>query len=281
MPGCAPSACTRKRGSPLIEWQAPAIVLDARPYGEGGAVAVVLTEAHGRHGGMVHGGTSRGQAAVWQAGNLIEARWRARLADQLGNLSGEMVHATAALAMEDPLALALLSAACAVAGEALPEREPHPRLFRGLLPILARLGAQPVATPELLPDYIHWELMLLTDLGYGLDLSRCAQTGVSEGLTHVSPRTGRAVCAAVAEPYRDRLLPLPAFLRDAEAASRPEDWAAGLRLTGHFLARDAFGTRHRPVPAAREMLYDRVSALAAPGELPGEPPEVPPDEVSA
>ncbi|WP_265547934.1 DNA repair protein RecO [Roseomonas mucosa] len=262
-----------------MEWQAPAIVLDARPYGEGGAVAVVLTEAQGRHGGMVHGGASRGQAAVWQAGNLIEARWRARLADQLGSLGGELVHPTAALALEDPLALALLSAACAVAGEALPEREAHPRLFRGLLPILARLGTQEAtATPGLLPDYIRWELLLLTDLGYGLDLSRCAQTGATEGLTHVSPRTGRAVCAEVAEPYRDRLLPLPAFLRDEQAASGPEDWAAGLRLTGHFLARDAFGTRHRPVPAAREMLYDRVSALAAPPEP---LPEVPPDDVSA
>ena len=97
-------------------------------------MAVVLTEAQGRHGGMVHGGASRGQAAVWQAGNLIEARWRARLADQLGSLGGELVHPTAALALEDPLALALLSAACAVAGEALPEREAHPRLFRGYCP---------------------------------------------------------------------------------------------------------------------------------------------------
>ena len=122
-----------------MEWQAPAVVLDARPLGESGAVVSLLTEAHGRHAGLAKGGASRAQAPVWQRGNLVEARWVARLSDQLGALTGELVHPAAALAMEDPLALALLSAACAVAEAALPERQPHPRCFHGLVSLIARL----------------------------------------------------------------------------------------------------------------------------------------------
>ncbi|UFN50778.1 DNA repair protein RecO [Roseomonas sp. OT10] len=242
----------------MEEWQAPAIILDARPYGEGGAIVTVLTEVQGRHAGLVRGGASRANAATWQTGNLVEARWVARLAEQLGNLSGELVHPTAALALEDRLALALLSSACAVAAEALPEREPHPRVFRALLPILAHLGE---GAEAVMADYLRWEVLLLAELGYGLDLSACAVTGAREGLAAVSPRSGRAVCAEAAAPYAGRLLPLPRFLLDPADPGDAAAWAEGLRLTGHFLARDAFGARHRPVPAAREMLYDRVAAL--------------------
>jgi len=247
-----------------MEWHAPAIVLSARPHGESGAVVSLLTEAQGRHAGLVRGGASRGQAATWQAGNLVEARWVARLAEQLGALSGELVHPAAALAMEDPLALALLSAACAVAEGALPEREAHPGVFRGLLALVVRLrdGAAPV-----LADYVRWEAALLAELGYGLDLARCAVTGAAEGLAFVSPRTGRAVTAAAAGTYRERLLPLPGFLLApgpdrAGRGAGPADWAAGLRLTGHFLARDAFGQFGRPLPVPRLLLADRVAALA-------------------
>jgi len=242
-----------------VEWQAPAVVLDARPLGESGAVVTLLTEAHGRHAGLAKGGASRAQAAVWQRGNLVEARWVARLAEQLGALSGDMVHPAAALAMEDPLGLALLSAACAVAEGALPEREPHPRCFQGLVSIIARLGH---GAPPLLADYVRWEAELLGDLGYGLDLTRCAATGAAEDLTWVSPRTGRAVSAAAGEPWRDRLLPLPRFLLGQSAGEGPADWLAGLRLTGHFLARDVFGDRPGGPPPARAMLLDRVATLA-------------------
>ncbi|SHJ35295.1 DNA replication and repair protein RecO [Roseomonas rosea] len=241
-----------------MEWTAPAIVLESRPLGEGGAIVTLLTEEHGRHAGLVKGGASRSQAATWLPGNLVEVRWMARLADQLGALSGELVHPAAALAMEDPMALALLSSACAVAAEALPEREAHPAVFRGLLPVIAHLqrGAE-----EVIPDYIHWELLLLAELGYGLDLSRCAMTGDTADLTHVSPKSGRAVRADIAAPYGDRMLRLPPFLRKPSLPSGPRDWSDALRLTGHFLSRDAFGARHRPLPAAREALADRVAAL--------------------
>ncbi|WP_338663005.1 DNA repair protein RecO [Pararoseomonas sp. SCSIO 73927] len=242
-----------------MEWTAPAIVLDSRPLGEGGAVVTLLTEAQGRHAGLVKGGASRTQVATWLPGNLVEARWVARLSDQLGHLSGELVHPTAALAMEDPLALALLSSACAVALEALPEREAHPAAFRALLPIVAHLQS---GAAEIIPDYARWELLLLAELGYGLDLSRCAMTGDAQDLTHVSPKSGRAVRSDIAAPYGDRMLPLPPFLRKPALPSGPKDWSDALRLTGHFLERDAFGAHHRPMPAARHALADRVAALA-------------------
>jgi DNA repair protein RecO (recombination protein O) len=207
---------------------------------------------------LARGGGARGHAAVWQPGNLVQARWVARLADQLGSLAAELVHPAAALAMDDPLGLAMLSSACAVVEGALPEREPHPRVFEGLLHLIAHLqqGA------SMLTDLIRWEAVLLADLGYGLDLTSCAVTGETAGLAFVSPRTGRAVTVAAAGTWTSRLLPLPAFLVGGEEAT-PRDWCDGLRLTGHFLERDAFGYHHRPLPAARRMLYDRVAALAA------------------
>ncbi len=243
-----------------MEWDAPAIVLAARPYGEGDALATVLTAEHGAHRGLARGGASRSKAGIWQAGNLVQARWVARLSDQLGAFTAELVHPGAALAMDDALALAVLSSACAVAEGALSEREPHPAVFAGLLRLITRLSAG----PAVLSDVIVWELELLRGLGYGLDLGRCAVSGETGGLAWVSPRSGRAVSEAAAGPWKDRLLPLPGFLTGGEAG--PADWLAGLALTGHFLARDAFGAQHRPLPAARDRLADRVAAMISAGE---------------
>ncbi len=249
-----------------MDWDAPAIVLDARPFGEGDAIATVMTEEHGLHRGLARGGGSRAQAGLWQPGNLSQVRWVARLSDQLGSFSAEMIHAGAAFVLDDPLALAMLSAVCAVAEGALPEREPHPRVFHGLVHLLARLphGA------AMLNDMVLWETALLADLGYGLDLASCALTGETSGLAFVSPRTGRAVTDAAAGIWKPRLLRLPNFLVASDTAkpagtntADATDWRDGLALTGHFLARDAFGARHRPLPRARQMLYDRVAALAA------------------
>jgi DNA repair protein RecO (recombination protein O) len=244
-----------------MEWDAPAIVLDARPYGEGDAIATVMTAEHGTHRGLARGGSARSNTATWQPGNLVQVRWVARLADQLGSFSAELVHPGAALAMDDPLALAMLSAACAVAEGSLPEREPHPRVFEGLLHLIAHLSQG----TAMLTDLIRWEAVLLADLGYGLDVTSCAVTGETAGLAFVSPKTGRAVTAAGAGVWASRLLRLPAFMVGGNEAA-PADWRDGLRLTGHFLERDAFGHHHRPLPAARQMLYDRVAALAAESE---------------
>ncbi|MGE0221677.1 MAG: DNA repair protein RecO [Acetobacteraceae bacterium] len=244
-----------------MEWDAPAIVLEARPYGEGDAVATVMTEEHGLHRGLARGGASRRHAALWQTGNFVQVRWVARLADQLGTFTGELIHPNAAHVMHDPLALAMLRSACAVAEDALPEREPHPRVFHALLTLIAHTPLGEAA----LADLVRWETLLLADLGYGLDLGACAITGATQDLAYVSPRTGRAVTEAGAGIWAHRLLPLPPFLTGAAAASAA-DWRDGLRLTGHFLARDAFGHRHRPLPQARQMLYDRVAALAEESE---------------
>jgi DNA repair protein RecO (recombination protein O) len=243
-----------------MDWQAPAVVLEARPYGEGDLVASVLTEGLGLCRGLARGGAARGRASLWQPGNLVEARWVARLADQLGSLTAELVHPGAALAMEDPLALAILAAACAVAAGGLPEREAHPRVFQGLVRLIAGLSQ---GTPRL-AELVRWEAALLADLGYGLDLSSCAVSGAAEGLAYVSPRTGRAVTEDAAGIWRDRLLRLPGFLLHSEAEGTEADWRDGLRLTGHFLAREAFGSHHKPLPPARQILYDRVAALETP-----------------
>jgi DNA repair protein RecO (recombination protein O) len=243
-----------------MDWEAAAVILDLRPYGEGDAVATVMTAEHGAHRGLARGAQSRTRTAVWQVGNLVTARWVARLSEQLGSLSAELVHPAAALAMDDALSLAILSSACAVAEGALPEREAHPRVFEGLVGLIAHLQQGPAA----LSDYVRWELLLLSDLGYGLDLSACAVTGSADSLAFVSPRTGRAVSEAGAGLWRERLLPLPAFLADGDDSAGPAEWGSGLFLTGHFLARDAFGYQHRPLPAARTMLRDRVERMARP-----------------
>jgi len=248
-----------------MEWEAPAVVLEARAYGEADAIVAVMTEEHGLHRGLARGGSSRGQAAVWQPANFVQVRWVARLSDQLGNFSGEVIHANAAHVMHDPLALAMLTSVCAVAADALPEREPQPAVFAALLHLIARL---PLAG-QAMPDLIKWEAELLAGLGFGLDLSSCAVTGATTGLAYVSPRTGRAVTRDAAGVWTSRLLRLPAFLTapsDATPQATPADWRDGLRLTGHFLARDAFGHRHRPLPQARTMLYDRVATLAQESE---------------
>ncbi len=244
--------------SPAMEWDAPAIILDARPYNEGDVIATVMTADHGLHRGLAKGGAARANAALWQAGNFAQVRWTARLADQLGAFRAELIHANAAQVLDDPLALAMLSAVCATAEGALPEREPHPAVFAGLLRLIAHipLGA------TMLPELIAWETTLLMELGYGLDLTRCAVTGATSGLAYVSPRSGRAVTAEAGEPYKDKLLKLPGFMVGGNIATA-QDHSDGLRLTGHFLARDAFGHRHRPLPQARVMLYDRVATLAA------------------
>ncbi|GAC1337860.1 MAG: DNA repair protein RecO [Acetobacteraceae bacterium] len=239
-----------------MEWEAPAVVLDSRPYGEGDALVTVLTAEHGASRGLARGGGGRTQASLWQKGNLVQARWVARLADQLGSLTAELVHPGAALAMDDPIGLAMLASCCAVAEGALPEREAHQRVFAGLVALIAGLSA----AAEALPDLIRWEAVLLAELGYGLDLAACAVTGTTEDLAFVSPRSGRAVSRAAAGVWESRMLVLPGFLAGA-AASGPAEWRDGLKLTGHFLARDAFGHQHRPLPAARHLLYDRVLGL--------------------
>ncbi len=229
------------------------MVLEVAPYGEGDALVTLLTAGQGAWRGLVKGGNSRNRIALWQPGNIIAAHWAARLPEQLGSFSGEMVHPAAALAMDDRLHLAILNAACALAAGALPEREPHREAFAGLARLLAGINIQ--GTP--LPALVLWELDLLRDLGFGLDFSTSAVAGDNDRLAFVSPRTGRAVSLSAAGDWAGRLLRLPPFLLDGGEPTET-DCLDGLKLTGHFLARDVFGARHRPLPPARERLYDLI-----------------------
>jgi DNA repair protein RecO (recombination protein O) len=240
-----------------MEWTDEAIVLAVRPHGEGAAIAQLLTHERGRHAGLVHGGAGRSKRATVEVGNRVHATWRARLDEHLGTLALEATRFHAAALLDDPLRLAALASACAVAEGALPEREPHPALFTGTCALLGLLETAPVAVWP--AAYVRWELGLLGELGYGLDLSRCAATGTTEELVWVSPRTGRAVSRAAGEPYRDKLLALPGFLVNREAGDPADEIAAGLALTGHFLAAQVYAPFNRPPPPARDRLVARLT----------------------
>lgn len=234
-----------------MEWDEPAVVLEVAPYGEGDALVTLLTAGQGAWRGLVRGGAGRGKSGLWQPGNVVAARWAARLAEQLGHFTAEMVHPAAALAMDDRLNLAILNAACALAAGALPEREPQPVVFAGLTRLLAGIDIAGLALPAL----VQWELVLLRELGFGLDFSARAVAGDNDRLAYVSPKTGRALSLSAAGEWAPRLLKLPAFLLD-DVAGAQADCLDGLRLTGHFMARDLFGARHKPLPPARERLYE-------------------------
>jgi DNA repair protein RecO (recombination protein O) len=255
----------------MIEWSDDGIVLSARRHGESAAIVSLLTRAHGRHAGIVLGGAGRRARGVYEPGNRVAATWRARLSEHLGHYACELAESRAAALLDDALRLAALTSATAILDAALPEREPHERLFDSLDDLVARLCDPPTSWPAL---YVRFELDLLTELGFGLDLSRCAATGQLDDLAYVSPKTGRAVSTTAAEPYRDRLLPLPPFLTrpatDSPAVSAG-DILAGLELTGFFLERHVFGQnngaadRNDAGPAARARLVARFrrSSLAA------------------
>jgi DNA repair protein RecO (recombination protein O) len=234
-----------------------AIVLSARRHGEANAVLSVLTREHGRHLGLVKGGTSRRQRPMLEIGNHLKVTWRARLEEQLGNFTAEPVGAVSAVLLDDPLKLAGLSAACAVADVVLPEREPHEDVNQATATLITAITGDDPNWPA---DYVRWELALLTALGFGLDLSNCAVTGDTEDLAFVSPKTGRAVSRAGGQGYVDRLLPLPDFLLRNSTPDR-SDLLAGLRLTGYFLDRHVL---HGPITdkrwEARSRFIDRLAA---------------------
>ncbi|OAN58046.1 DNA repair protein RecO [Magnetospirillum moscoviense] len=235
----------------MMDWDDDAIVLSARRHGENAAVIHVLTGAHGRHPGLVPGGMGRANRGSLQPGNRVRVAWQGRLAEQLGRFRVELVRADAALHLADPDRLAALSAACAVAEAALPERQPLPAAHAALTALLDALESDAWATVM-----VHWELALLRALGFGLDLSACAVSGTSEDLAYVSPKSGRAVSRAAGQDWQDRLLELPAFLVAGGIGSAP-DVALGLKLTGFFLERHVLAPQRRPMPAARLRLVDR------------------------
>jgi DNA repair protein RecO (recombination protein O) len=237
-----------------MQWIDDAILLSARAHGETALLVTLLTREHGRHAGLVQGGQSRKRRPIWQTGTLFEIKWQARLAEHLGGVSGEARRSYAARWLDDAARLGGVSAICAVVEACLPDRVPHPAAYDGLLAVLDGLNED--HWPSL---YAHWELGLLGALGFGLDLSVCAATGVAEDLVYVSPKTGRAVSRAAGEAYRERMLALPSFLREGITEDRGEV-AAALALTGFFLERHVLAPHGKALPAARCRLVDRLRA---------------------
>ena len=212
-----------------MEWQDDALVLASRPQGESSALAILLTNAHGRHAGLVRGGRSGRQRSTLEPGTQVVARWRARLPDQLGTLTLEPVRSAGAALFNHPRQLATLVSACALVADGLQDRDPHPTLYQSLLALFTALEQ-----PAWAEAYVRWEVGLLAELGFGLELSACTVTGATTDLRYVSPRTGRAVSQTAAGPWGNRLLALPGFLIGTGSGG-DQEVAAGLALTGHFL----------------------------------------------
>ncbi len=244
-----------------VEWTDDAIVLGAKPYGETQALAEVFSRAHGRAAAIVHGGASRRMKPVLQAGNLVRATWKARTADQLGFFAPlELLEPHAARVLDDPAGLAGLSSAVALIRVGAVERQPYPGIYDALLVLIEAFSAA-----ELWPAvYTRFELGLLAELGYGLDLKECALTGANDDLAFVSPKSGRAASRSAGEPYADKLLRLPPFLANPEAPVESGDVADAFALAGWFLERRLFDRRGEGMPEQRRRL---IEALGHRGRL--------------
>jgi len=248
-----------------MNWIDNGIVLSARRHGESSAIVQLLTKTYGRHAGLVQGGSGRKLRGVLQPGNEVVGVWRARLSEHLGTYTIELLRSRGAALLADPDRLAGLSAACAVAELVLPEREPHPGTYEGMLALFDGIAGSN-AWPQM---YVSWEAGLLAELGFGLDLTSCAVTGTDLDLAFVSPRSGRAVSEQGAGPYKDRLLRLPAFMvprgRGVEGSAPRQPGrifdaiSDGLALTGYFLERHVMSDGDRVLPPARARLVERFS----------------------
>lgn len=223
-----------------MEWKDEGIIIGTRKHGETSLIVEIMTRRHGRHLGIVRGGRSRKKQPFMQPGNSVEASWRARLDEHLGTWSLEATELRTARLMETPIGvfgIQLLAAHLRL----MPERDVHEHLHKALEVILSHLQDASIAAVLM----IEFELALLDDLGFGLDLTKCAVTGASAGLSHVSPKTGRAVCLEAATPWLDKLLALPTFLTDEKYELHPnlEDINEGFTLLGYFLDRHVYHPR--------------------------------------
>ena len=239
----------------MPKWQADAIIISVRPHGEGNAVVSLLTAEYGRHAGLVRGGASKKMRGTIQPGNRVQASWRARLSEHLGQMQVELIHAVPARFLDSPMRLTGVASTCALLEAALPEREPHEGLYAGTNALLSLIAMDDDDTGWL-EGYVRWELGLLQAAGYQLDLDRCAASGETTNLAYVSPKSGGAVSQHHAGQFASRLLALPRFL--GGVACPAHDWVAGLDLTGHFLAKRVFAAHNADIPAARRRLADMV-----------------------
>ena len=237
-----------------------ALVCALRPHGEHGVIARLMTPDNGLMAGYVRGGRSRRIRPVLLPGNIVEAEFRARTEDQLPGLTIELDASRSGL-FGEPLPAAAIEWTCALTAAVLPEGQGYPRIYAALDGVLAAIEAAPAAR-RWASALVRYELLLLSELGFGLDLGQCVVTGSSENLHWVSPKSGAAVSQQAGEAHREKLIRLPGFLL---AGGEAEDWDAifdGLRLTGHFLARDLLDERRNDVMAARERLVERLRRAA-------------------
>jgi len=235
--------------------ESAAIVCALRGHGEHGAIVRLMTPEQGLAAAYVRGARGRRMRPVLIAGNVVQAQLSARTETQLPHATIELVHSRGPL-LSEPLPASAIDWATVLTATALPEGQPYPRLYQALEGLLDAIEAAPSAVGWG-AALVKYELLLLAELGFGLDLDRCAITGGNDNLVAVSPKSGRAVSAAEAEPYAGKLLPLPPFVREGGAASWPEI-VQGLDLTGHFLMRDVMTDRARPVAEARNRLVERL-----------------------
>jgi DNA repair protein RecO (recombination protein O) len=243
-----------------MDWSDDGLVLSLRPHGETSAILEALTRAHGRHLGLVHGGVSAKRRATLQPGNTVRLGWRARLSEHLGTFTAEPLRARAGDMFEARASLTGLNAFTAIASAVLPEREPHlPAFEEGehLLDMLAGHGME-----EWGPAFMRWELSLLEELGFGLDLTACAATGTTENLIYVSPRSGRAVSKEAGEVYKDRLLKLPGFLLDGTHPPNAAEIADALQLTAFFLEHWVLEPHGKALPEPRRRLAELAASRA-------------------
>jgi len=238
-----------------MEWADEGIVLSVRSHGETAAIVEALTHLHGRHLGLVHGGASRKAKAMLQPGNSLHLSWRARLNEHLGSLHAEPLRARSGALMERRDSLAGLNAFAAMAAAVLPEREPHVGVYGAAEVLLDAIAEQDFA--HWAPLYVRWESGLLDELGFGLDFSRCAATGLTDDLIYVSPRSGRAVSREGGEAYADRLLKLPAFLLGSQnAGPSAAGIVDGLKLTSYFLLDRVLQPHGKELPPGRIRLAE-------------------------
>ena len=239
----------------MMHLDVSAIVLSLRAHGEHGAIVRLMTAEHGLQAAYVRGARGRRMRPVLMAGNEVAARLRARTDSQLPQAEVELVHSRGPL-LAEPLPAAAIEWATALTATALPEGQPYPRLHAALDGLLAAIEAAPAASGWG-AALVRYELLLLAELGFGLDLERCAVSGAADDLVAVSLRSGRTVSAAEAAPFAGQLLPLPRFMREGGRA----DWgdiADGFELTGHFLMRDVLTDRSAPLGDARARLVERL-----------------------
>ena len=240
-----------------MEWIDEGIVLGVKRHGETSIILELLTRAHGRHLGLVRGGSGPRLRGILQAGNTVRATWRARLDEHLGLYLVEAANLRAAGFLDKAHALhgvTHLAALCRL----LAEREPLIAIYDALQAILDRLEDPQTVAPMI----ARFELDFLAELGFGLDLAACAATGAKDELVFVSPRSGRAVSRAAGEPYRDKLMRLPVFLRQDGAPPSPDDLLDAFTLTGFFLDRHAFAPRGLSLPQARAQFVNALTREA-------------------